>query len=171
MPGPPLTEDKPLNPRQELFCLALARGMSQRAAYLAAGYKDGRHAWRLMEKPNVVVRVAELRAASAARNEVSVDSITARAMAIVENNEGSESLAAQRLALRGLMDVARMHGFMRPKPPLSASELDQIAEGRRILDFLDGRTDAAGNPIEPRRAPYDPGSPLWPDDDDPQDED
>lgn len=58
MPAAPLTPDKPLNPRQELFAQALARGMSQRAAYLEAGYKDARHAWAVMEKPNVRARVA-----------------------------------------------------------------------------------------------------------------
>ena len=157
MPAEPLSVDKPLNPRQELFAQALARGMSQRAAYLAAGYKDARNAWAIMQKPNVTARIEELMDETAALNRITIDSITQRLQTMARRNETADSVAAQSLARRALMDLARMHGLMNPKAAPSPPAVNPISEIRRIIVYPDGYTkDCNGNPLDPRRPPYDP---------------
>lgn len=60
-----------LTPKQERFCLNLFQGMSQRVAYIDAGYSAKRSmaaidvdACRLAEKPKIVLRLAELQQAA-----------------------------------------------------------------------------------------------------------
>ena len=157
MPAAPLSVDKPLNPRQELFAQALARGMSQRAAYLAAGYKDARNPWAVMQKPNVQARIEELLDETAALNRITIDSITQRLQTLARRNETADSVAAQSLARRALMDLARMHGLMTPKAAPSPPVANPIPEFRRVIVYPDGyQTDYSGNPLDPRRPPYDP---------------
>ena len=56
------------NARQEAFCQALARGMTQVAAYEAAGYRpDKGNASELTAKDNIQARVKELQEAAAQR--------------------------------------------------------------------------------------------------------
>jgi hypothetical protein len=71
-----------LNARQEAFARGLAEGMSQRQAYMAAGYDckgdvADENASRLLTNAKVKVRVAELREKAAKRTEKAVESLVA----------------------------------------------------------------------------------------------
>ena len=56
------------NARHEAFARALVKGMTQKAAYEAAGYKPNRsHAARLVANGSISARVAELQARIAGR--------------------------------------------------------------------------------------------------------
>ncbi len=171
MPGQPLTPDKPLNPRQELFAQAMARGMTQRAAYAEAGYKDHRCVYLLMRKPNVQARIAQLMAGTAARNAVSSDGITQRLLGIADRNETAPSVAGQALARHALMDAAKVSGLLDAKPAPAARRLmppEWLTEIRRVIVYPDGyTTDYNGNPVDPDRPPYDPSFRYRPGDIDP----
>lgn len=66
-----------LSAQQELFCQSLAKGMNQRDAYRAAGYKTTTDeatdaaASRLLSNVKVATRLAQLRANAAKRTELS----------------------------------------------------------------------------------------------------
>jgi hypothetical protein len=153
-----LTPDKPLNTRQALFAQALACGMSQRDAAKAAGYKTWKVAWTLLKKPNVERRVAELMAETAAANRLTCDTVTENVREIAERNQRAESVSAQNLSRQSWMNLARMHGFMGPKPAAPAPPArEPITEIRRLIVYPDGyATDYNGNPLDPDRPPYDP---------------
>lgn len=137
----PATRDKPLNPRQEQFALALARGMSQRAAYKAAGYgRSSRGPAVLLALPNVAARVEELLAQARALNRVTIEEIDGRLARIVEDNLRIPSVAAQNLARRALMDRARLNGLLDPKARAPAPP-EPITQIRRVIVWPDGREE------------------------------
>lgn len=153
-PPPPIQQGadtyKPLNPRQELYAQALARGLSHRAAYREAGYKGQTTCGRPLHYPNVRARVAQLMAETNARNRVTIEEITGRLLSIVGRNEAGDTAAAQSVARQALMDLAKMHGLLGdksgaggPAPP------PPITEIRRIIVYPDGsKTDYSGNPVD-----------------------
>jgi phage terminase small subunit len=64
------------NTRHELFCQELAKGLTQEAAYVAAGYSGNRGgASRLAANVNILARVAELKAKSAEDTGVTIASL------------------------------------------------------------------------------------------------
>jgi hypothetical protein len=155
-PPPPIQQGadtyKPLNPRQELYAQALARGLSHRAAYREAGYRGQTTCGRPLHYSNVRARVAQLMAETNARNRVTIEEITDRLLAIIERNEAGDTAAAQSVARQALMDLAKMHGLLgasagpaaRFNPPQQP-----ITEIRRIIVEPDGRmTDYSGNPVD-----------------------
>ncbi len=162
MPAPPVTPDKPLNARQELFVQALASGMSQRDACTAAGYKDRKSAWIILSRANVAARFAQVTAEMAATKRVTRAGISDRMLGIAERNETADSVTAQGLALRALNTVAKMHGLQTPKPPPPVAPApparEPVTEIIRSIVYPDGyATDYNGNPLDPDRPPYDPG--------------
>lgn len=132
MPGTALTADKPLNVRQELFCQTLARGMSIKAAYREAGFKNAKGVWMLLKKANVRARIAELLAEAAALSLVSRAQITQRILGFVEKAEAGGSAAMVREGRQGLMDVAKLNGMVNPLPP-APPKREPITEIRRVV--------------------------------------
>ncbi len=161
--------DKPLNPRQELFAQGVARGLSQRAAYLAAGYKNSQHAWALVKMPHVNARIAQLMADAALLNRLNIENISRRLQALAERNESSTTVAGQNLSRQAWITVAKMNGLLDAKPtpaktPPKAPPLEPVTEIRRVIVYPDGyATDYCGNPIDPDRPPYDPSFRYRPD--------
>ena len=134
----PAMRDKPLNARQEQFCLGLARGMSKRAAFKAAGYGDASTGpARLLAMANVAARRDELMAEARAQNRVTIEQIDARLARIVDANIDIPTVAAQNLARQALMDRAKLNGLLDPKP--ATPPWEQITEIRRMVVEPDGR--------------------------------
>jgi phage terminase small subunit len=66
------------NTKHEKFAQGIAKGMSQDAAYEAAGYKQHRgNASTLRSKQNVIDRIAELAEGAAKRSAKSLDDVIA----------------------------------------------------------------------------------------------
>lgn len=68
------------NPRHERFAQALAKGLSGKAAYVEAGFRARDHAAevegsKLLRKPEVSARIAELQARQVRRLDVTVETI------------------------------------------------------------------------------------------------
>lgn len=65
------------NPRHERFSQALAKGKTQEAAYIEAGYKPSRpNACKLASSENISQRVAEIQERGAVRAEITIASLT-----------------------------------------------------------------------------------------------
>ncbi len=131
---------KPLNPRQELYAQGLSQGMSQAAAYRAAGYKGAQATQRMKKYPNIQARVAQLMDETAARSKISIDEITQRLLEIVSRGEVGDSAALLQLARQALMDLAKIHGLLGERQGVSGPsgaplEITQI---RRIIVEPDG---------------------------------
>jgi phage terminase small subunit len=99
-----------LNARQEAFAQHLAKGMSQEAAYEAAGYRPDRGAAsRLSANVNVASRVRELQEASAEKAVVSAELLSGQLEAIrVKAEEAGQYTAAVSAA----MGRAKLHGLI-----------------------------------------------------------
>jgi hypothetical protein len=137
-----LTVDKKLNPRQELFCQAVARGMSLNAACLAAGYKRTASVYLLVRKPNVRARIETLLAESAALSLISKPQLTQRLLGFVDKAEAGGSAAMLREGRQGLMDVAKLNGMVSALPPApkpAPAKREPITEIRRVVVEPDGR--------------------------------
>ncbi len=167
MPGDPLSADKPLNPRQERFCLFVASGMSFNAACLAAGYKSTVSVYLMLRKPNVRARLEALRAEAEAASVVTRMQLTQRLLAVADRAERagqSPTAALLREERQALLGVARINGLERLPPAKPA--LAPISEIRRMIVYPDGyATDYNGNPLDPNRPPYlkdsIPPKPVW----------
>lgn len=66
------------NTRHELFCVGLAKGRSEKDAYIEAGFKCKvsavyAAACRLRKKPDIAKRIEELKNAACRRNAISID--------------------------------------------------------------------------------------------------
>lgn len=123
-----------LNIRQERFCLGLAEGETQDAAYAAAGYKPHRpSASRLRSNANVQARMSELLGEAAGRTLVTIENIAAqldedRQLAFSQGQAGaavSASLAKARL-FGLLVDRAEVETIVR-KPMREAVEDRQMS--------------------------------------------
>jgi hypothetical protein len=114
-----------LNPRQEGFSQALARGASATAAYVEAGYKPNRHnAAALARQQHISTRVAELHdeqaalhqqatAAAAANAQVTIESLIAEAEAARAKAMSEKGGAAA--AVSALTAKAKLAGMWREK--------------------------------------------------------
>jgi hypothetical protein len=124
------------NARHELFAQNLARGMTQEAAYEAAGYRrHAGHASALAAEDRVFARTAELQSCTAERAVITAVRLIelaeeARLLAM-ENNQASAAISAikEMAALAGLRTE-------KPEPPkgmdeMSDEELTEIARGGR----------------------------------------
>lgn len=141
MPGDPMSPDKKLNARQELFAQGVASGMSKNAAYLAAGYKNVVGVYLTVRMPNVDARIKALLAEAQARNHVNSAQVTEQLKDIVGVAIKSESAAMAQVGRQALADIARINGLVprpcAPAPPKPTFE--PITEVRRIVVEPDGR--------------------------------
>jgi phage terminase small subunit len=70
-----------LKPKYEGFCRHYAMDPNASAAAVAAGYSDDnsqKQGWRLLQRPEIVARIAELRAERAARDSLSLPALLAK---------------------------------------------------------------------------------------------
>ena len=149
------------NDRQELFCQALAEGKTADEAYVFAGYKENRHnASRLKTKETIRSRVSEIQGRSAARVEVSVQSLMEEAEEARTEAMKLGQIAAAVAAIKekGILSGKRIERGELGKPGdydrLTDDELnDRIARGARKLLGLDpgaGTPGLESNPRGPR---------------------
>jgi phage terminase small subunit len=136
------------NARHERFAQELAKGKSQADAYCAAGYKPSRSAAaRLAADVNICARLAEITERAAVRAEISVASLTARLMRLIEvseatgimkNAETGEVVATSpkhlSVARNAIMDAAKLNGLVIDKSAQASVSLEDL------LDAADGRT-------------------------------
>lgn len=139
------------NPRHEAFAQALAKGMSQDAAYAEAGFKPHRqNASRLMSNDDVRRRVDEIQSKAVKKLEVTVESLAreleeARALAL-EHQQTSAAVSATmgKAKLFGLgVENRRLSGQVHivnitPKQieALTKHELDLLEQAYPILQKL-----------------------------------
>ncbi|BCJ90346.1 hypothetical protein IZ6_10810 [Terrihabitans soli] len=121
------------NARHELFAQNLARGMTQRAAYYAAGYRASKQmAWRTAQQPEIVARVSELREKAARRFEVTMDGLIERAEAarLLAMNTEQPAAAVGAIKEMGVLTglrVEKRDNTIRPVRQLTDDELTLIA--------------------------------------------
>src|SRR5262249_22036423 len=98
------------NVRRERFCLALAEGLSQAAAYQRAGYKQtascAANAARLIAIDSVKVRLAELKAEAAASSQITVQSLLAELEHARKRADSLDQLAASVKAIQVKAQIA-----------------------------------------------------------------
>ena len=141
----PLDRAKPLNPRQELYAQNLASGMSQAAAYRAAGYKGAQATQRMKKYPNIQARVAQLMAGTVERHRLTVDDITSELLDIVERaKSGGDSAQMLQTARAALMNLAKLHGLEdEPKagPVCACGGVNGVTKIRWVIVHPDGREE------------------------------
>lgn len=121
------------NQRYELFAQGLAKGLSQDAAYEAAGFKPSRsNASRLSTNENVIARVTELKERAAARTEITVAGITERLLNIAAKGERSNDAPLLSVARASLMDAAKLNGLVIDKGQLSGPDGGAIPIGVKV---------------------------------------
>lgn len=116
------------NPKHERFAQELAKGETQDAAYVSAGYKSDRGAAsRLSANVNIQARVAELLERAAAKTEISVASVTEALLRIASKAEDLADSAGLSVARASHMDAAKLNGLVvdRSQVALTADVLDE----------------------------------------------
>jgi phage terminase small subunit len=111
------------NPRHERFAQGLAKGLSGKMAYVDAGFRARDHAAevegsKLLRKPEVAARVAELQAKHAKRVEVSVESIVAELDQLRDAALANKQVAAGVAAVIG---KAKLLGLVIDKADVAAT--------------------------------------------------
>lgn len=99
-----------LTAKQEAFCLGLFKGLSQREAYLAAGYSSNQQpstidedASRLAKDSKVVARVAELRAI-AASDTIATEKERRERLTEIQRKSEAEANVIRAIAEHNKMD-------------------------------------------------------------------
>lgn len=102
-----------LSEQQERFCRAIVKGLSQREAYLEAGYKPSNEnatdaaASRLLSTVKIQARIAELREPIARKFEITTDFIATELLNVWKASIGADDRTNARQAL---MDIAKLTG-------------------------------------------------------------
>jgi phage terminase small subunit len=123
------------NPRQELFVLKLVEGMSQTAAYTAAGFTGGQQcASHLASRPKIAARRAELLARVAGKAGVTAEQLIEQAQAAYKLAMATEQPSAAVAAIREIgilagVRVEKRSSTVRSVKELSDEELMVIAAG------------------------------------------
>ena len=113
-----MADDSPkLTPKQEAFCNAYIETSNASEAYrqsydVSPDAKPNGiwvDACKLLSKPNVALRVAELREENAKRNAVTVDSLTRM---LKEDRELARSTDDPAAAINAVVAIAKLHGLV-----------------------------------------------------------
>jgi hypothetical protein len=120
------------NARRERFCLALAEGMSQAAAYVRAGYKEtassNANAARLIAIDSVAARLAELKAEAAANSKITAESLIKELEHARQRADSLDQIAASVAAIKtkamiaGISEQRIRVTHERPEPPETTVE-------------------------------------------------
>lgn len=134
---PPLS-----NAKQELFCQQIAQGKTADEAYQLAGYKPNRaNASVLKAKQNVSARIAELLNRSAARAEITIQSLTDM---YLEDRRKAHELGQVRAAVSAADSLGKLHGFMIDRKEVGGPG-DFVTMGDDELDrFIAERAGGSG---------------------------
>ncbi len=139
------------NPRHELFAQAIAKGKSQREAYVEAGFgsesveAQDANASRLISDDRVKLRVVELQERAANRVEVTLETQLAKLETVMNRALGSDQNSA---AVAAIMGQSKLAGLIEDKVK-SENKVDLATEGmsdrelaRRIAMTLEmGKAD------------------------------
>ena len=102
-------------PQHEHFAQGIAKGMTQEAAYIAAGYASKgaeQNACRLISNDKVAARVAELQQAVAERSIWDAARIVDNLARYAEKGERLNEAAGLSVARASMMDVAKLLGLV-----------------------------------------------------------
>ncbi len=128
---PPLT-----NTRHERFAQELAKGKTQEAAYIEAGYASGdarAKASRLLAtNGNIAARVAEIQERAAVRAEITTQQIAERLMGIADKAERIAEASGLSVARQSMMDVAKLLGLVVDKSELTGKDGGALQTVSRI---------------------------------------
>lgn len=112
------------NARHERFAQELAKGKTQEAAYIAAGYSGaGAHvsASKLLKNAKIAARVAELKERAAARAEITTQELAERLLKIATKAEDLQEASGLSVARQSLMDVGKLLGLVVDKKEVSGA--------------------------------------------------
>jgi hypothetical protein len=125
------------NARYEQFAQGLAKGQTQVQAYAEAGYLNPEHAYRMMKRPGVRARVAELMEEAAARAEIGVAMVTETLVRLAGKAEEDGATGGLSAARAAWMAAARLNGLLGERHEAAkdaaggtVSDLPQIEESR-----------------------------------------
>ena len=132
------------NPRHERFAQELAKGNSTAAAYGLAGYrKDKSNAFRLLSRPAVRARVAEIQGQAAEQAKLTLAQVTLRLLDIVARTEASDTAAMLSVARMSLVQVARLNGLaVDPKERVRQGSLEDLLERIAAEDAAEATGEA-----------------------------
>ena len=124
-----------LTGKQEKFCQEYIKHRIAAEAYRAAGYKCDAmsdnalyvEAHRVLTNPKVSLRLDELMAQSAKRNEIDVDFVAQKLLTALSMAEGQEDSRNMRGAA---MDLAKLHGLVIEKRETTMKD-DEIKESQK----------------------------------------
>jgi hypothetical protein len=144
------------NPRHELYAEKLATGMSQTAAYIAAGYRETpqsrTYASRLAAKDNIRQRVSELQTRNVQKMDAMAEMTTQRLLAMAEE---ARVLAMKQnqpaAAVTALTAIAKLSG-------LWVERSEQTTKTGSLEDLTDDELAAIIRQGQPDSAPPKPGS-------------
>jgi hypothetical protein len=95
--------------RHEAFAQARARGALLDDAYESAGFAPGNgHASRLAKRPEMIERVAELRAHQADANEANAQAVIAELIRMAKSEEALKTPAGVKEARLNLLEAHRL---------------------------------------------------------------
>lgn len=124
------------NPKHELFAQSIAKGMSQREAYRAAGYASksdaaaDANAARLISGDRVAARVVELQERAATHTVTTVESLLEAGWSILNAAKTGEDFGAASQTLERLAKIA---GHWTDRSKVEAS----VTTHEQALDALD----------------------------------
>ena len=125
----------------ERFAEQVAVGVPPFRATKQSGFKDGRQAWRLMRRPEIQTRVAELIAEHRAAYDVTIEELTAKYRHAWKVAVEQGDVAGQNAATTGL---AKLHGFLVDKSVNLHGDVSKLAslpreDFERLHQLLDAR--------------------------------
>ena len=139
------------NTRHEYFAQSMAKGKSQRQAYIGAGYDCGSEniidsaASRLLSNVKVSARITELKERAAVKAEISLVSATNDLLRIAKKSEQLEDSSGYQAARAAIMDACKLNGLIIDKAEnkntnesrVALSDADK-ADIARLAKDLDG---------------------------------
>ena len=140
------------NDRHEAFALALAQGLSRKAAYVEAGYsgKDIKRADRLAGRAEVQARAEELSVAIAWGGDPLLKGVFDRLLSHVPDPEKLEKLADMVAAKALLAEAARIRQKLPPLPPAAlARALPPRRPTVSMAEWLKRYGAPSGSPDDP----------------------
>ena len=106
------------NTRHEYFAQSMAKGKSQRQAYIDAGYDCSNEniidaaASRLLSNVKVSARITELKERAAVKAEISLVSATNDLLRIAKKSEQLEDSSGYQAARAAIMDACKLNGLI-----------------------------------------------------------
>lgn len=103
------------NARHERFAQFVASGMAASAAYVKAGYSEKSatvEPYRLLEKPSVIERIAQLQEQAARKTGLTAERIINDLLRIAEKGEELQEASGLAVARGALMDAAKVAGLI-----------------------------------------------------------